>query len=125
MPEWGGIIGLVGVEGIDAIMLRGYENHVIGDIAQHEMRYKKRLRIDTSIYRIRHAFAKMRRIYCGRIEIGLLRIRSSARKIIFICKHRKSRRILCVRKNPHGCQEKGGHNRYDQKSAQKGGAAPE
>src|SRR5437660_12794113 len=74
MPEWCNVARLVSIEGIDAVMLCCYENHIMATSSDGHIGHKERLRIEIAIDGVRHTFAKQGYIDVTCSEDGLIGI---------------------------------------------------
>src|SRR5947209_19657009 len=74
MPEWCDPARLISIEGIDAVMLCCYENHIMDSSSDGHIGHKEWLRIDIAIDGVRYTFAKQSDIDVACGKNGFIRI---------------------------------------------------
>ena len=80
--------GRVGVEGVDAIVLRRHNHDIVNSIARHrDLRHVEWLRIDRTVNRKRVQFAEMCRVYVARSENGFADVLAGAGVVIVVSGH--------------------------------------
>ena len=80
--------GRVGVEGVDAIVLRRHNHDIVNSIARHrDLRQVEWLRIDRTVNRERVQFAEMCRVYVARSENGFANVLAGAGVVIVVGGH--------------------------------------
>ncbi len=75
----------VGVEGVDAIVLRRHNHDIMNSIARHgDLRHVKRLRIDVAVHRKGVQLAEMRGVHVAGSENGFDDVLPGAGVVIVI-----------------------------------------
>src|SRR5260370_9851087 len=101
----------VGVEGVDAVGLRGYEDHVVRCRADQEISHVERLGVELAIHRAREELREARRIYIRSRQRVLLQVLTRARSVIVMHEHALD--IADGESNGSGCGSVGYAHRSD------------
>ena len=70
------------IEGIYAVMFGRNEHHIVRLPADRHVGKIERLRVDVSVHGLREEFAKLRGVYIGRSQDGLIEILPSSRNVV-------------------------------------------
>ena len=104
MPERVGIErGTVGVKGIDAVVFRGHENHVVdGAVGHGQALHVERLGVDLAVHGIAEQLAERAGVHVRRGQDGFLQILSRVLVVIVT-----SQNIHRLRKGKSGQENQG------------------
>ena len=88
MPQWQGRSGVIGVEGINSIVLRGDVNHISDLTSNRKIRNVERLSIDLTVYGARKQLSKGIYVHIGGVEHGFGQVLSCPTTVVVVGGHR-------------------------------------